>query len=105
VEVLNKSGHSDFFPLCKGGLRGIFPIQPGVIENLQKCMFLIIYEHLSPIIKSMVVTDARISPIGAFLLKVAVSRITYNNCQKYVPIGLFIKSPWPPLSKGELMKA
>ena len=29
----------------------------------------------------------------------------YSECQKFVPIVLVIKSPCPPLSKGELKKA
>jgi hypothetical protein len=65
-------------------------------------MFLIIYEHLSPIIKSMVVSNARISPTPAALLKETFSRTAYSNCQKYVPIGLFIKSPWPHIRRAHV---
>jgi hypothetical protein len=37
------------------------------------------------------------SGISATLRQVAVN---YSHCQKYVPMGLFIKSPSPPFVKG-----
>ncbi len=32
-QLLNKSGHSEPSPFCKGGLRGIYLIQDGLIEK------------------------------------------------------------------------
>ncbi len=42
---------------------------------------------------------------GLFTFLVKHKKLNYGNCQKYVPISLFIKFPCPPLSKGILMKA